>query len=229
MSSFAPFDPRLRFKECGLSQSGAPGISNDNKPEVGSNDLNEGPSMSIFRPYPVQYVSRWKTKQGEEILVRPIRPEDEPMMVKFHATLSDQTVYLRYFHMEKLSTRVAHERLVQKCFVEYDREMALVAERTPPDTGQPEIIAVGRLTKSKSDDEAELAVLVSDRYQRHGLGAELVRRLIQVGRDQKLREIVANILPENYAMRALADRFGFKMRASDDPTIVVAVLNLSGE
>ena len=69
--------------------------------------MNEGPSLSTRRSYPVQYVSRWKTKQGEEILFRPIRPEDEPMMVKFHATLSDQTVYLRYFHMEKLSALVA--------------------------------------------------------------------------------------------------------------------------
>jgi acetyltransferase len=104
--------------------------------------------------------------------------------------------------------------------------MALVAERIQPETGQPEIIAVGRLTKSGSDDEGELAVLVSDRYQRHGLGAELVRRLIQVGRDHKLKEIVANILPENYAMRALADRFGFKIRESNDYGVVVAALNL---
>ena len=81
--------------------------------------------------------------------------------------------------MEKLSALVAHERLVQKCFVDYDREMALVAERIQPETGQPEIIAVGRLTKSGSDDEGELAVLVSDRFQRHGLSAELVRRLIE--------------------------------------------------
>ena len=67
------------------------------------------------------------------------RPEDEPMMVKFHGTLSDQTVYLRYFHMEKLSTRVAHERLIQKCFIDYDREMAMVAERIAPETGRPEV------------------------------------------------------------------------------------------
>jgi acetyltransferase len=220
MGSFATIKTGLRFKERGLSQSDAPMKSDGNTHDSGLKALNEEPSLST-----VQYVSRWKTKQGEEILLRPIRPEDEPMMVKFHATLSDQTVYLRYFHMEKLSTRVAHERLVQKCFVDYDHEMALVAERIP-DTGQPEIIAVGRLTKSGSDDEGELAVLVSDRYQRHGLGVELVRRLIQVGRDQKLKAIVANILPENYAMRALADRFGFKIRESNDPMLVVAALNL---
>jgi len=68
--------------------------------------------------------------------------------------------------------------LIQKCFIDYDREMALVAERTSPETGQPEIIAVGRLSKSRTTEEGEVAVLVSDHYQGHGLGTELVRRLI---------------------------------------------------
>lgn len=190
--------------------------------EVADDDL----PRSAIRPYPSQYVSRWRTKDGVEILFRPIRPEDEPMMVKFHETLSDESVYLRYFHMEKLSTRVAHERLIRQCFAGYDQEMALVADRIAPDTGQHEILAVGRLSKSRTAKEAEVAVLVSDRYQRRGLGAGLLRRLIQVARDEKLQEIVANILPENLAMRALAKGFGFKIRESDDPGMVVAVLSL---
>ena len=66
------------------------------------------------------------------MVIRPIRPEDEPLMVKFHGTLSEQSVYLRYFHMEKLDSRVAHERLLQKCFIDYEREMALVADRQDP-------------------------------------------------------------------------------------------------
>ena len=190
--------------------------------EVADEDL----PRSAIRPYPSQYVSRWKTTKGMEILFRPIRPEDEPMMVKFHESLSNESVYLRYFHMEKLSARVAHERLIRKCFIDYDQEMALVADRLAPDTGQHEILAVGRLSKSRTAQEAEVAVLVSDHYQRHGLGTELVRHLIQVARDEKLQAIVANILLENLGMRALADRFGFKIRESDDPGMVVAVLSL---
>jgi len=177
-------------------------------------------------PYPSQYVSKWKTRQGLQILFRPIRPEDEPTMVKFHEALSDESVYLRFFHMEQLSSRVAHERLIRKCFIDYDREMALVAERTDPDTGLREIVAVGRLTRERTANEAEVAVLVSDHYQRLGLGTELVRRLIQVASDQKIREIIANILPENLGMRALADHFGFEIRKSADPGMVVAVLTL---
>ena len=81
-----------------------------------------------IRPYPAQYVWHWKTKNGTKMLIRPIRPEDEPLMAQFHESLSEQTVYLRYFHMENLSSRVAHDRLMRKCFIDYDREMALVAE-----------------------------------------------------------------------------------------------------
>ena len=188
--------------------------------EIADQDL----PRPVIKPYPSQYVSRWKTKNGLEILFRPIRPEDEPMMVKFHETLSDESVYWRYFHLENLSTRVAHDRLMRKCFIDYDCEMALVADYAAPDTSEREILAVGRLSKSRTGREAEVAVLVSDKYQRHGLGSELLRRLIQVARDEKLDEIVANILPENHSMRALADRFGFAVRPSDDPTVVVAFL-----
>ena len=184
------------------------------------------PHWGVHR-YPAQHVSRWKMKNGEETVFRPIRPDDEPLMANFHKTLSDKSVYLRYFHMESLSARVANERLIRKCFIDYRQGMALVAERTVPETGQHEILAVGRLSKMPGSREAEVAVLVSDHYQRYGLGSELVRCLIQVARDEKLDKIVANILPENLATRALANHFGFKIRGSDDPTTVVAVLKLS--
>ena len=85
------------------------------------------PKLPI-RPYPTQYVAPWKMKNGKDIVIRPIRPEDEPLMVKFHETLSERTVYLRYLQALKLSQRVAHDRLVGICFNDYDQEIALVAE-----------------------------------------------------------------------------------------------------
>ncbi|HVB88303.1 MAG TPA: bifunctional acetate--CoA ligase family protein/GNAT family N-acetyltransferase [Candidatus Dormibacteraeota bacterium] len=179
-----------------------------------------------IRPYPVKYVSSWTMKNGVEITIRPIRPEDEPLIAKFHETLSDRSVYLRYFHMERLSSRVAHERLIQKCFIDYDRELALVADFENPQSGQHEIFGVGRLTKMPGEEDAEVGVLISDKYQEQGLGTELVGRLIAAGRNEKLQRIVANILPENAGMRALADKFGFQIRPADDPSMVVAVLDL---
>jgi acetyltransferase len=188
-------------------------------------DAGKLPKPAI-RPYPTQYIVRWATKDGTPVTIRPIRPEDEPLMVKFHGMLSEQSVYLRYFHMEKLDSRVAHDRLLQKCFIDYDREMALVADRQDPSTGEHEILAVGRLTKAPDSSEAEVAVLVSDKAQKQGLGTELVRRLIEVARDEKLKRIVAVILPENYGMMALARHFHFTVRESADPTVIIAVLDL---
>ncbi|MGC1674326.1 MAG: GNAT family N-acetyltransferase [Candidatus Acidiferrales bacterium] len=182
---------------------------------------------SAIHFYPTRYMSQWKMRNGEGILLRPIRPDDEPLMVKFHRTLSEQSVYLRYFHMENLSARVVHERLIRKCGADFRQEIALVAERIVPETGEHEILAAGRLSKMPPGQRAEIAVLVCDRYQQHGLGKELVRKLIEIARDEKLQEIVANILPENLGMRALADRFGFQMRPSKDPTMLTAVLNLA--
>jgi acetyltransferase len=179
-----------------------------------------------IRPYPMLYVGQWTTKDGTPVTIRPIRPEDEPLIVKFHEALSDRSVYLRFFHHEKLSTRAAHERLIQTCFIDYDREMALVAERRDVSTGAGEIVAVGRLTKLGTSRESELAVLVSDRYQHQGLGGELGRRLIEVGRNEKVERIVANVLVENRVMRTVLDQLGFQTRATDDPSTLVAALDL---
>jgi acetyltransferase len=179
-----------------------------------------------IRPYPMQYVSRGALRDGTPIVFRPIRPEDETLMVKFHETLSDRSVYLRFFHSEKLSSRVAHERLVRQCFIDYDREMALVVERHNRSDGGHEIIAVGRLKKVPETKDVELAALVTDLYQYQGLGTELVRRLIEVAREEKYERIVANVLPENDAMRTVVERLGFRVNPTEDAEIFSAVFEL---
>jgi acetyltransferase len=179
-----------------------------------------------IRPYPLQYVSPWKMKNGAEVTIRPIRPEDEPLMVKFHETLSDRSVYLRFFASLSLSRRVAHERLLRICFGNYDREMALVAEHTDLGTGERSIIAVGRMSKLHVGNEAEVAALVSDRYQKLGLGYELVRRLVQVARDEKLSHLSAEMLTDNVAMQRIFKRNGFLIRPGEDLTTVRAFMDL---
>jgi acetyltransferase len=174
---------------------------------------------------PMQYTSPFTMKNGTRVLIRPIRPEDEPLMVNFHATLSDETVYLRYFHMEKLSSRVAHERLVQKCFIDFDMEIALVVDHEVK-PGEHELLAIGRLTRIPGDRSAEVAILVNDASQKQGLGVELLRRLVAWARDKKIASIFALILPENYGMKALARHCKFEIRHSADPSLVTAVLDL---
>jgi acetyltransferase len=179
-----------------------------------------------IRPYPSQYVSRWKMKDGREVVIRPVRPEDEPLMARLHETLSAQTVYLRYFHMEALSSRVAHERLLRKCFIDYDREMALVAEYVDTATGRQDLLGVGRLTRQRDPQEGEVAVLVTDGAQHLGLGTELLRCLVEIARSEEYKRVVAQILPENTAMRGLANRFGFQIELQKDPSQIVGVLTL---
>jgi len=181
---------------------------------------------SAIRPYPVKYMAPWKMKDGEDIMIRPIRPEDEPAMIEFHKKLSERSVYLRYFQPLKLTQRTAHERLTRICFIDYDREMALVAERKKPD-GSPDIIAVGRLSKIHGRPEAELAALVQDELQAHGLGAELYRRLIVVAREQKLHKVHSNMLGENKEMQSLCRKLGFHLSAPDlEDNLVLAELTL---
>jgi acetyltransferase len=174
------------------------------EPDVKEADL---PRLAI-RPYPRQYTGSWKATDGSGFDIRPIRPEDEPLIVEFHHSLSDRTVQNRYLADLGLEDRTAHERLVKVCFNDYDREIALVAERTAAD-GKHAIMAVARLSKHHAENGAEFAVVVADCCQGIGLGKELLTRLIRVARDENLDFIGANIRPDNAAALHAAERAGF--------------------
>ena len=175
-----------------------------------------------IRPYPVQYVSPWKMRDGTQVTIRPIRPEDESLMPEFHRTVSERSVYFRYFHAAKLDQRVAHDRLLRMCFLDYDREIALLADPVNP----PGILAIGRMSKIHGQNAAEIAVLVRDQYQRQGLGMELARRLVQIARDERLHTLQAFMLQENIEMQALVRKLGFHITTTDDPSVVLGTLTL---
>jgi acetyltransferase len=175
----------------------------------GSDLADDRLPVSAIRPYPSQYAGTVELRGGGVVKVRPIRPEDEPRMVQFHGTLSEDSVFYRYAGTLKLAARVAHERLARICFIDYDREMALVAERTSPDGALPEIVAVARLTRLTGTRDAEFALLVSDAVQGRGLGRAMLERLFDVGRDWGLERIVAEILPGNVPMRHICKALGF--------------------
>ena len=168
------------------------------------------PKLAI-RPYPTQYVGTWKLKNTKPVVIRPIRPEDEPLMVKFHQTLSEQSVYQRYFSVLKLSQRTTHERLTRICFNDYDREIALVAEYRETPEAEPQILGVGRLSKIRGLNAGEFAVLVSDAWQGQGLGTELLKRVVQVGREEKVDRILGHILSDNHVMNHVCQTAGFKV------------------
>ncbi|HYK90294.1 MAG TPA: bifunctional acetate--CoA ligase family protein/GNAT family N-acetyltransferase [Acidobacteriota bacterium] len=191
-------------------------------PEVSEESL---PKLSI-RPYPSQYVAPWTMNNGLDVVIRPIRPEDEPLMIAFHETLSDRSVFFRYFHPMRLTQRVAHERLIRICFIDYSREIALVADWKDSQTDAQEILGVGRLIQSHGNKEAEFAVLVSDKCQRCGLGTELLRRLVHVGCEEGLDRITGNIHPDNRHMLRICERLGFSRKYSMEEGLIRAELNL---
>ena len=182
---------------------------------------DELPKLAI-RPYPNQYTSTFKMKDGSEITIRPIRPEDEPRMVQFHETLSERTVYFRYLQSLQLTQRVAHERLTRICYIDYDREIALVAECVDTNTAQTGIVGVGRLQRISGRRDAEFAIVISDAAQGNGLGTELLRRIVDVARREKVGRLIAEVHPENSVMLRLCEKLGFQIDSElGDPTASV--------
>lgn len=179
------------------------------------------PKLAI-RPYPLAYATDWTSKKGEPIHIRAIRPEDEPLMVAFHKTLSPDTVYYRYLGSISLDQRVSHDRLTRLCYIDYDRQIALVSVWRNPATGMEEIVAVGRIVKEHRLGEGEFAIVVSDQFQGHGIGTELLQRLVDIGRREGLDRITGSVLPENRGMLHVCQKLGFEAtRVSGEPTLVV--------
>ncbi|MFH2102731.1 MAG: bifunctional acetate--CoA ligase family protein/GNAT family N-acetyltransferase [Chloroflexota bacterium] len=192
-------------------------------PEVTPADL---PKIAI-RPYPSQYAAPWTLKDGREVLIRPIRAEDEPMVTHFHKTLSDRTVSMRFSSPMMYSQRVTHQRLARICHNDYDREIALVVEGQGNE-GEREIWAIGRLSKLHGrNDEGRVTMLVSDLVQGQGIGSEMLRRFIAIGREEKVKRIIASMANENHAIRKIFERAGARIVASPEADSIEAILDLA--
>jgi acetyltransferase len=177
-----------------------------------------------IRPYPVQYVSRWKSQDGQQFTLRPIRPDDESLMVEFHRQLSETSVYLRFFLPLKLDFRTSHERLFTKCFIDYDREIALVAQYTNEE-GARRLAGIARLIRKHSDNNAEVAFLVADKFQNRGLGTQLLNLVIDIARKEGISGLEGATLSENFGMKDMFVRAGFKFSPPEDG-VVTAFLHL---
>jgi acetyltransferase len=186
---------------------------------------NALPKLAI-RPYPNKYVENWTMKDGRQVVIRPIRAEDEPLMSKFHEGLSDRTVFMRYLSPMLLSDRVAHERLARMTHNDYDREIALVVEGE--ENGERAVFGVARLSKLRgAEDEARLSMLISDRFQGQGIGKELIKRIIDVARNEQIKHIIAATAPDNEAFINLCRKSGFSTINTNQQTgMLEAIMNL---
>lgn len=174
-------------------------------------NTKELPKPAI-RPYPIQYVENFVLKDKTPILLRPIRPEDEPLLIAFHQDLSHETVRQRYLKVLHYDERIAHDRLIRICFNDYDREIALVAERK---TTKHEILGIIRLTKIPGTSDATFALTIKDAWQNKGLGGKLMEKILEVARKEKISHITARMLEENVPMQKLVRHYGFALKKED--------------
>lgn len=169
-------------------------------------------------PYPTRYVTPWQLSDGREILLRPVRPEDEPLEHEMLTSLSDQAMRLRFFSVIR---DISHEMLVRYCNIDYDREMAIVAEIR--EEGRKRMIGVARLISDPDYKSGEFAVLVHDAFQGHGLGYKLVDVLIGIAEDKGLETIYGDVLMDNRKMLAVCKKLGFTTEAADEETTRVVL------
>lgn len=173
-----------------------------------------------IRPYPAQYSYPVTLKNGTELLIRPIKPEDEPLLIDFHKALSENSVRQRFFEFVSLDQRITHERLLRICFNDFDRELALVAE----DPVTKKIAGVIRISRIPTTKDGILTMIILDEYHHLGLGTLLMQKGIEVARQEGWKKISAFILDENKGMLHISEKAGFVLKKGDLPKIIEAHL-----
>lgn len=165
--------------------------------------IGQYPHLSIM-PYPSRYIRQWKMRDGRDVLLRPVRAEDAPMVKEMMSTLSEETLRLRFFVIMEID----HRMLMNFCNTDYDREIAIAVELREGD--KKRIIGGGRIIVEPDTGNGQFALLVSDDFQKQGLGEKLLDTVIGIAQDKGLREIYGIVLSENTKMLGLSRKMGFK-------------------
>jgi acetyltransferase len=190
------------------------------EPEVLVEDVKVAPSFErdgsspyrhlVITPYPTHYVTSWRLPDGTEVLIRPVRPEDEPMSREMFSAVSGETLRVRFFNV----VDVTHELLMRFCNIDYEREIAVLAEIRKAD--RKIMIGGSRLIGEPDSKRGQFAVLVHDDYQGIGLGSKLIDVIIGIAQEKGLHEIHGLVLSENDRMLGLCRKLGFEVRAESD-------------
>ncbi len=179
----------------------------------------ELPKLAI-RPYPLSYVGKEKLSSGKEVVFRPIRPEDAPLVKEFIKDLSDETMLQKYLETFCYDELLNKDRIIYFCFNDYDREIAMVCKLTHP-SGEKEIMAIGRLTKLPGEKKASFALVVKDKYQRQKIGYLLLSKLLGIAKNEHVEEVVAHTLKENKAIQKLCEKLGFKITWDKESSLIL--------
>jgi acetyltransferase len=177
----------------------------------------------VISPYPKKYELLWKLENGEEVLLRPIKPEDEPLWLEMMQSFSEESIRYRFFGMLK---DTPHEIRVRYCNIDYDREIAIVAEST--ENGKKKLLGVTRLSIDPDGKGGEMAFIVGDKWQGLGLGTKLVDYALEIAKEMGVENVYSIMLPDNYRALSLTKKMGFNLEYLSDGT-VKGVLDLREE
>ncbi|GAB6187121.1 bifunctional acetate--CoA ligase family protein/GNAT family N-acetyltransferase [Thermopirellula anaerolimosa] len=169
-----------------------------------------------IRPYPEEFVTERQLKDGTPVILRPIKPEDEPMWHELLASCSTQSLWFRFSYLFKQTT---HEMASRYCFIDYDREVGIVAE--VEEEGQRRLIGVGRLVADANHEVAEYAVIVVDRWHGRGLGGLLTDYCLEVAKRWGIKKVVAETSKDNARMLATFRNRGFEFNEKADQDVVL--------
>ncbi len=176
-------------------------------------------SHLVITPYPTRYVTNWRMTDGTDVVLRPIKPEDEPQEHEMFTTLSEETIRGRYYQTIKNITHVMH---VRSCNIDYDREMAIVAE--VKENGERKIIGIGSFAVESDMTRCEFAIIVHDNYQGKGLAYKLLDYLIGIAQDKGLKEFFGYIESSNMKMQKLCEKLGMIKESIPDRLVKVRLL-----
>jgi acetyltransferase len=176
-------------------------------------------SHLVISPYPMELMTKWKTRTGTEVLIRPIKPEDEPMERELFRRISKQSEYFRFFGY--IGT-VTHEKLIRYTQIDYDREIALVAEVKEGDSTA--IAGVVRLVADAHNEAAEFAILVADQWQGQGLGNKFMDLIMDIAEKRQIRKIYASVLNANVIMLHMFRKRGFTIEHEEDSSYAEKLL-----
>jgi acetyltransferase len=177
----------------------------------------------VISPYPKKYEIHWSLKTGQEVLLRPIKPEDEPLWLEMFQSFSEESVRYRFFQIVK---NTPHEIRVRYCNIDYDREIAIVAEIV--EEGKKKILGVSRLSIEPDGKSGEMAFIVGDSWQGLGLGTKMVDYTLDIAKDMNVESIYAIMLQDNYRALSLTKKMGFNLEYLSDGT-VKGTLDLKNE
>ena len=176
----------------------------------------------VISPYPKKYETLWKLRDGRTVILRPIKPEDEPLWLEMFRNFSEESIRYRFFEVIK---DTPHEVRVRYCNIDYDREIGIVAELN--EGGIRKILGVVRLVIEPDGKTGEVAIIVADPWQGLGLGTKMMDYMIEVCKDKGLETIYGVMLPDNYRAINLMKKMGFNIKYEED--VVKATLNLKEE